>query len=258
MARPIASPRQAEPAADAARRPAFSAVRPKRAFEEICVQIRKEIQSGRLGAGDKLPAERDLAQQFGVSRATVREALRALEIGGVVSLYKGATGGAVVQSGTPEPITRTMQDLLSLGGISLEDFTEARVCLQSEIIRLACERATEADFAAMEDNIARTRAIDITQNPDQRTDLNVEFYSLLAAATRNAALETLMRALTEPLSYYIRQIGPDTTWDVASSRAKFLGHLRRRNAAAAQKEMVAHMKRLHRYLLSRFEADTPS
>lgn len=238
-------------------RAAFTPIRTKRAFEEICIQIRKEIQAGALSAGDRLPAERELAQQFCVSRATVREALRTLEIGGVVQLLKGSNGGAVVQTGNPAPIARTMEDLLLLGGISLEDFTEARVCLQAEIIRLACLRATEADFAALEANIARTRTVDASLDPDERTALNVEFYGLLAAATRNTAMRTMMSAFTEPLSYYIQQIGPDRTWDVAASREKFLAHLRDRDAKAATREMVEHMNRLHRYLVSRFEARAP-
>jgi GntR family transcriptional regulator, transcriptional repressor for pyruvate dehydrogenase complex len=246
-------PRASDPRVGLGERPTFAPVRTRRAFEEICIQIRREIQLGRVSAGDRLPTERELAQQFGVSRATVREALRALEIGGVVSLHQGAAGGALVQRGTPEPIMRTMQDMLLLGGLSLEDFTEARVCLQAEIIRLACERATESDFSAIADNIARTSAVDLGENPGKRADLSVEFYSLLAAATRNGAMEVLMRAFTEPLSFYIRRIGPDTTWDVAESRAKFLSHLRARDVSAARKEMESHMKRLHRYLISRFE-----
>ncbi|WP_198161318.1 FadR/GntR family transcriptional regulator, partial [Variovorax sp. WDL1] len=70
----------------------FQEVKTRRVFEEICAQIRKRLASGVLKPGDKLPAERDLAVEFKVSRPAVREALRTLEISGVVSLQKGVKG----------------------------------------------------------------------------------------------------------------------------------------------------------------------
>jgi len=229
---------------------AFKPVRTRRAFEEICDQIRHEIQSGTLTAGDKLPSERELAEQFEVSRSTVREAFRTLEIGGVLSLQKGVKGGAVVMQGNTKPITQTMEDLLSLGGLSLEDYTEARVILQREIIRLACERGTEEDFAAMEANINELSAAGEDISSDLRSQLTEEFYELLAQSTKNRAISVVMSAFTEPLGFYIRKIGPDRTWDVAASRNKFLGHLRDRDVDSAIDEMVKHMQRLHSYILS--------
>lgn len=231
----------------------FRPVKATRAFEEICAQIRGEISRGKLAAGDKLPAERDLAERFQVSRSTVREALRALEVGGLLALHKGVKGGAFVRQGDARPITQTVQDLLSLGGISLEEYTEARVCVQTEIIRLACERATEADFEALERNIARTRELGAQADTAERTQLTIEFYTLLAAATRNRALAIVMNQFTEPLRQYIDAIGPDRSWDVAQSRANFVAHLKRRDPDKAIAEMVAHMKRLHAYMLSRLE-----
>ena len=62
-----------------------------------------------------------------------------------------------------------------------------------------------------------------------------------------------MSAVTEPLAYYIKQIGVDRSWDVAASRTKFVLHLRERDTEAAVAEMNSHMERLHSYLLSRQE-----
>lgn len=228
----------------------FKPIRTKRAFEEVCEQIRHEIQSGNLTPGDKLPSERELAETFQVSRSTVREAFRTLEIGGVLELHKGVHGGAVVVTGNERPITQTMADLLSLGGISLKDYTEARACMQREMIRLACERGTDEDFAAMEDNLARMRAAGPDISVEDRTAFTQEFYDGLARATHNGAMVIIMRAFTEPLSFYLNKIGVDRTWDVAASREKFVRHLRDRDAEAATAEMIGHMDRLHAYMLS--------
>ncbi|WP_118138337.1 FadR/GntR family transcriptional regulator [Oceanicella sp. SM1341] len=234
----------------------FKPVRTKRAFEEVCEQIRAEIRSGRLSAGDKLPAERELAEQLRVSRATIREAFRTLEIGGVLTLQKGVKGGAVVMRGDTRPITQTITDLLALGGLSLDDYTEARTCLQREVIQLACARGTEEDFAALEANIEQTRQMTNPEQIEDRTALTVEFYLLLSRATRNKAMEILMAAVTEPLAFYIKKIGVDRSWDVAASRTLVVRHLRERNAVAAIDEMVAHMDRLHAYMLSRKDITT--
>lgn len=231
-------------------RKVFEPIRTRRAFEEVCEQIRESIQSGAFSAGDRLPSERELAEQFAVSRTTVREAFRTLEIGGLLSLRKGVRGGAVLMRGNSSPINRTMLDLLVLGGLSLEDYTEARVCIQREIIRLACERATDEDFAALDANIAELRKAGSGISGDERSRLTEGFYTILARATRNSAMTIIMSAFTEPLSFYLKQIGPDRTWDVAESRAKFIEHLRRRDPEAAEAEMVRHMQRLHAYLIS--------
>ncbi|MCB1474506.1 MAG: FadR family transcriptional regulator [Rhodobiaceae bacterium] len=233
---------------------AFIPVKTRRAFEEICDQIRGEIQAGNLVPGDRLPSERDLAEQFQVSRSTVREAFRTLEISGVVTLHKGSKGGAVLQRGDNQPITQTMHDLLMLGSISLQDFTEARVCIQKEIIELACERATDEDYDAIEQNIARTSEISLADRLEERTELTIEFYSLLARASKNSAMAILMSAITEPLRDYLRRLGPDRSWNVAESRLKFLGHLRRRDKDAAVAEMVAHMTRLHAFMIGKIES----
>lgn len=232
----------------------FTPVRSTRAFEEICAQIRREIRRGSLSADDRLPSERDLAERFGVSRSTVREALRTLEFGGLVRLYKGVKGGAFVQRGDARPIMQTVEDLLALGGLSLQEYTEARVGVQSVIIQLACERATEKDFAALDDNIARTEALGPEPDTEARTELTIEFYRILADSTGNRAMSMLMSTFTDPLRHYINAIGPDRSWDVAASRRVFLAFLRKRDADSAISEMRAHMERLHAYMLSRLVA----
>ena len=98
---------------------AFQQVKTRRVFEEICEQIRQRLATGALKPGDKLPAERELALEFKVSRPAVREALRTLEISGIVSLQKGVKGGAFIRDGNPGLLTQSLQDLMILGRVSL-------------------------------------------------------------------------------------------------------------------------------------------
>jgi GntR family transcriptional regulator, transcriptional repressor for pyruvate dehydrogenase complex len=95
----------------------FRPIHTRRAFEEICQRIREQLALGVLKPGDKLPPERDLAQQLGVSRNVLREALRSLEMAGVLRLQKGVKGGAFIQEGDTSRMNDVMQDMLSLGTI---------------------------------------------------------------------------------------------------------------------------------------------
>src|SRR4051812_29624075 len=95
---------------------AFKPVR-RRAYQEIAASIREMVVSGALKAGEKLPAERDLAEQLGVGRNVTREALRALEAGGLIEMRRGKWGGAFVRSAGGDAVAGQMTDLLRMGGV---------------------------------------------------------------------------------------------------------------------------------------------
>jgi GntR family transcriptional regulator, transcriptional repressor for pyruvate dehydrogenase complex len=226
----------------------FQAIKPRRVFEEICDRIRAELAAGTLHAGDKLPPERELAQQFGVSRTAVREALRTLEIVGLVQLVKGAKGGAFMMEGT-QSVRQSLQDLINLGRLSLDDLTEARLLIQDVIVRLACVRATEEDFRALEQDINRTEELMAAGRLRERLEYSIEFYKILAAATRNAVLSILIDSLTHILRLVIARVGPDPRLDLVEVRRRFMQHLRARDADRASAEMSEHLRRLHEHLV---------
>lgn len=229
---------------------AFKPVKTRRLFEEICDQIRGELESGALKPGDKLPAERELAARFGVSRLAVREALRSLEYAGIVGLQKGVKGGAFILGGRPEAVRESMQDMLSLGSISLVSLTEARASLLETAIRFACDRATDEDFAALEENIRRTAATNEQTTQAERLDIAREFYHLLAAAAKNDVLEIIINATTEIVMRIFVGLHPDLFPNLVKSRRAFLRHLRARDADKAARHMAQHLKKLHQHLIA--------
>ena len=177
--------------------PVFKQAKARRTFEDICLQIRQEVAEGRLKPGDRLPAERDLAEQFGVSRTALREALRSLEVAGVIALQRGVNGGSFIRQGDPGIITQAVQDMVSLGRISTDSLTEARILLMNDALRLACERATNVDFDAIERDIdlldELTRQGDLSRRASHITD----FYRLVARATHNEVLVMLVDSTSE-------------------------------------------------------------
>jgi GntR family transcriptional repressor for pyruvate dehydrogenase complex len=228
----------------------FEPIKKRRAFEEVCERIRHQLSIGALRPGDKLPAERELAQQFGVSRSALREALRSLEIAGILVLRSdGRKGGAFVRPGDPKSMTRVMQDLVHLGGISLDDLTEARLLIQTVVVRLACERATDADIEAIGKNIDQMEEMIRLGRHEDRLRYVTEFYRLLALATRNEILTILVDSLTDILLRFLRGItGGAPNPGLVESRRRFFRYLKARNAEKATRELETHLTDLHERL----------
>ncbi|MDE1174970.1 MAG: FCD domain-containing protein [Parvibaculaceae bacterium] len=222
----------------------FGPVRSARLFEEICDQIRGQLSLGKIGPGDKLPPERDLAGQFGVSRSAVREALRALEVSGLIELRKGSRGGAFMLA-EGAPLTQSFESMLDLGRISMHDFTEARILITEVVVRLACERGTKENFDAMERNIDLLEAA-IARGEGYKTLSHItRFYDLLAIATGNQMLRFVTHSIAEILSGLIAAKQPAPLANMVESRREFVKYLRQRDADKAGKLLTEHLMRVH-------------
>lgn len=237
------------PAADIA----FAAISPARAVDEIAAQVRAMVADGRLKPGDRLPSERELSLRLQVSRNTLREALRTLEHAGLVEMRKGAAGGAFVRTGTGGAIVTGMSDLYHLGAITPQQLTEARMWISELVVRVACERAGEDDFAALEENIRAATVAHDAGRFDERQKLHREFHILLARATRNPIVAITMESVMGVVGQFIEKIGPSENPFTLPSRKRFMKHLRARDADAAVAEMSKHLKRMHTQYLARWD-----
>lgn len=233
----------------------FRPVEARRAFEEIAAQIRGELTRQRLRAGDRLPAERELAVQFGVSRNTLREALRSLEIAGLLELKKGATGGAFIREGGGDAAVAGLADLYHLGAIRPQHLTEARLLVGTEVARLACARRTDADLEALEANVREAGEATARGDVAERARINYEFHRLLARAARNPVLIVITDALMEMTRHFVEHIGYMPNRYVMPSRRRLLAHLRAKDGGAAAAEMASMLKRLQRFHLAAYERE---
>lgn len=225
----------------------FAPAQTTRAFDDVIRQLRERIYSGELQPGDRLPAERRLAEQFQVSRNMVREALRMLEITGVVELRRGAAGGAFICHGRPEFVARSLSDMMRLGGFSLSDITEARLWLSSTIVRAACDRATEDDFARLDANIAEATELAARNDWASVAVVNIEFHNLLASASGNPVLTMIQRSVMEVMREISLSAGPIRSDVTIASRVRFLRHLRQRDAERAVAEMEENLRLVHEF-----------
>lgn len=228
----------------------FKPIEGRRAFEEIAAQIRGELARQRLRAGDRLPAERQLAEQFHVSRNTLREALRSLEIAGLLELKKGAAGGAFIREGGGDAAVAGLADLYHLGAIRPQHLTEARIVIGTEVARLACARRTNEDLAALTANVEAAEAATAAGDVERRAEVNYEFHRLLARAARNPVLTVITDALMEMTRHFVDRVGYMPNRYVMPSRRRLLAHLRAKDGEAAAAEMASMLKRLQRFHLA--------
>jgi GntR family transcriptional repressor for pyruvate dehydrogenase complex len=235
-------------ASGAVQGPVFQPVRTRRAFEAVCDQIRRQVSEGTLQPGHKLPAERDLALQFDVSRSGVREALRSLELAGLVEARTGVNGGFFIRISPPDGITQAVRDMVALGQMPTASVTEARIELTCVAIRLAVQRATEAELDAIEADIDHHTELFRQGQGSRNTHSVGEFYRLIARATHNAVIVMLVDALSEIVRTLLARIDPQPREDIIQVRRKVLRHLRARDADKACAAMTQHLKNLNDYL----------
>ena len=131
----------------------FKPVTPKRNFEDISDQIKHLIYSRALIPKDRLPSERDLAEQFNTGRMSVREALRMLEATGLVQVKPGMDGGVFVRELDETGITQSLSGLVNVGNITLREIGEARIVIESTILESRIKRFPKKQLAALESNI---------------------------------------------------------------------------------------------------------
>jgi len=228
------------------------AAKARRAFEVVYDKIRRELADGVLKAGDKLPAERELAESLGFSRAAVREALRTLEATGLVQLQKGVKGGAFIQNANRNDVNRSINDIVVLGRVPLRQVMEVRTLLMTHAVQLACERATPEELDRIEKNIKDTENSAKAGEPMMRHVR--QFYNLLGETSGNEVLAILIEATSSITLDFVASHGIEFTDELIVLRRKVLNRLRARDADGASRAIVENLAFLHGFVIARAAA----
>jgi GntR family transcriptional repressor for pyruvate dehydrogenase complex len=170
----------------------YKLVRTSRLYEQIVEQIEGSIVKGDLKAGDQLPAERDLAQRFGVSRTAVREAVKALREKGLVEAYSGR--GTFITDGTTQAVRQSLDLMVKIGQPEgSTHLAEVRAILEPEIAALAAVRIQEPELTTMRDAVA---AMDRAgQDPETYIEADLDFHLALAEGAANPLILSLLDSI---------------------------------------------------------------
>lgn len=171
----------------------FNPIRQSRVSEGVINQIKHSILLGHFKAGERLPSERELAEEFRVSRMAIREALRALELSGFIETRQGINGGAFVTDLTFEHLGNAFLDLFLADKVSIPEMLQVRLLIEPEVARLATLNINP-------DYIQRLKeALEIEELPSTTLMKDVEakqnFHFILAKMSGNRFLEAIVRSL---------------------------------------------------------------
>ena len=221
--------------------------------KQIAEQLRAAIVDGRFKIGERLPTEDELAQRYGVSRPSVREALKRLAAQNLVRARRGPTGGNFVVkpsfSDLAESLSGAATLLVGMGALDIEEIIEARRALQGSCMSLAVSHAQAEHIEHLEVTLARQQDPDISDEAFCQAD--VAFHRALVDATDNGMLRFVMYTIIEaliPVTNMVVTVVRERS-DIISLHRQMLDHLKLGNAA----ELQASMDELLDYLLGKFE-----
>jgi DNA-binding FadR family transcriptional regulator len=217
-------------------------VQADRAADNIARHIREEIGQGRLKPGAKLPAERALAARLGVSRNTLREAVRSLEQAGLVQLRKGARGGIFVREDNSGFLALGLLDLYRLGGVTPRQLIQALIWIMPVLVREAWRRAAPDDIAQLERNVDAAEQAAAGGEFEKKFLLNHEFQRKLARMTGNPIMAVLVDGMMQVLVEFIVRIGPKDNAFILTSRRRFMAHFAQGETEAAAREMTQSLQ----------------
>jgi len=221
----------------------FQPIKPKKISSQIAEQIRSSILAGEFTPGEKLPPERELAEMFGVSRPSVREALNILTSSGMVMSYQG--GGTVVKSLVEISTGNPLSELIKGEQARALDVIEVRKCMEGWTSYYAAQRALPDDLRKLEQIVVEMERNLEGMKPSQ--DLDANFHIIIAQATHNVVWLHLMQSIFDAMKEFQRGVWRVVYQTEEDHRLLFRHHrevfeaIRDRDAERARDTMLAHL-----------------
>jgi GntR family transcriptional repressor for pyruvate dehydrogenase complex len=212
-----------------------TASRAHKISDQIIEQIRNAILSGRFKPGDRVASEKELISDFGVSKATLREALRVLEGMGLVEIKKGITGGVFIAEVDMKTTIHGIMNFLHFKTVSIKDITMIRYLLEPPVAQIAASRIQPEDIVKLESMIVEHPAV-----PDTIVSREIGFHRYLARMTENPILILVMDFIDNILDEIKFQLNPGAEFyhKVAKAHQAILECLRQKDGVGARREIV--------------------
>jgi GntR family transcriptional repressor for pyruvate dehydrogenase complex len=230
----------------------FNKVKTKKVYMKIVEQVRDLIKEGRLKPGDKLPPEQVLAEEFGTSRPSVREALSALEILGITE-SRGGKGNFIKDNFNFPLYEQKFRELEEEE--SPFELLEARKVLETEIVGLAAKKATEEEIATIQGSLNKMK--DAMTNIPEIMEFDREFHINIARAAHNNLLFSMMIYLTDLSKEKLWINLKEKSWSIPGHTQKYfeehneiLKAIKNKDSKRARNRMYDHLAGVERDLLN--------
>ena len=208
---------------------------------ELVVQRIKELLgSGELKAGSRLPPERELADMLHISRPSLRTALKALSVMGVIHAKPGA--GTYIAKSLPEVFTEPMHFMTLINNTSVEELFEARLIIEAGLAELAAERATESDIGALIEEVEGMK-VNIG-DPEEFLKYDVRFHQAMARAANNKLMSGVMDTVAQ-LLFHIRRQTVARASDLEEAidwHEKIIAAMRKHDPKRAKETLSGHLR----------------
>lgn len=215
--------------------------------ELIARQLADYIVTNRLQENVRLPPESEMMENLGVARGTLREALRLLEIRGVITMKSGPRGGPIVRRPRPADLQEALSLHLQLNDASLSDVLDGRRGIEPLITRLCARRITPEQLDTLDENIAAMRRD--ADNGKEFHRLTVEFHGVIAVASGSIVLQLFndsLKAIADGVEAGV-QYSKTQVNAVSTAHERILESLRAADEEGAEREMLAHLEEGGRY-----------
>ena len=228
----------------------LEAVRKERRYEQVAEQIQKLIAQGTLKPGDRLPPERELATRFGVARSSIRDAVRTLEVMGILEPRQGA--GTVVRDLSADSLVVPLATVLVRKRELVSELLDVRRVLEPGLAARAAKNATVEEVLELED-ILRRQAVKLRRG-EPSIEEDSEFHYVIGKAARNSVvlkvLDVLMDLLRESRARSLQAPGrPERSY---AGHMRVLRAIKRRDPEAAEKAVRKHLEEIESIVMRQF------
>lgn len=175
--------------------------------EEIVNQVLEAISRGDLAPDDKLPSELELGEIFGVSRVTIREAIRSLEHFGVIVVKQGSRGGAYVKKMDQDAVVNQIGNVFKMANVTFPHLAKARACLEREILtEMIPSKMTPDDLDRLFQNIEKAETHFRNKDSSRRLHTNFGFHTTLARITQNPVIILMHKVIVDLSTHFFENV----------------------------------------------------
>jgi len=226
----------------------FSPIRNTKVYEQVIDQIKDMIDKGTLKKGDKLPSERDLVEQLKVSRASIREAIRALEVIGLIDCRQGE--GNYIKSSFQDNLFEPLSIMFMLEGRNQEDIWELRKIMEVEASGLAAKRISEEQLKELKEIV---ESFVNCEDEDINAEIDKKFHYKIAECSGNVLIFNILSTVSNLVDHFIEDarkliLAQQENKDILfSQHEEIYLAMKKHSSTAARKAMREHLDFANKY-----------